>query len=451
MATKTGTEGNDYLSSFPEFNPDGTISTFEYLDGLGGNDTLDSVYGNETLNGGLGDDLYLLTYQGNKVLIDAGGVDTISTSTWRYELPPGFENLVTWGSWPEDGQGFGNELDNVIISKSVGLLLDGADGDDTLLGSDHGTYFECHHGSGDYGNDVITGGAGSDHLTVGKWSSAIIDFRVGTVTGGGKDGAGTVQFTSIERATGGSFDDVLIANDAGIRLYGNDGDDTLTGGHGEDVLSGEGDRDVLTGGNGNDLLYGGGDTDVLRGGGGDDEMYSDASSSYSQYISGGHELMWGGAGHDDMHGGEGEDTLVGGSGTDTLTGGEDADVLRGGAGNDHFFWDPDDKSIVGGGGLDYLHEYQADLDLRDVSNRMIRSIEVIDLTNPWSSSDNMLTLGERDILDMSPTDTLRVFGNIGDSVNIIGDFRDLGVSGDFRRYKVGAALLLVDTDITNVS
>jgi hypothetical protein len=50
----------------------------------------------------------------------------------------------------------------------------------------------------------------------------------------------------------------------------------------------------------------------------------------------------------------------------------------------------------------------------------------------------------------STSDTLKVLGEAGDSVNIVGNFRDLGVSGHYHRYKVGAGLLLVDTDIADV-
>ncbi len=50
----------------------------------------------------------------------------------------------------------------------------------------------------------------------------------------------------------------------------------------------------------------------------------------------------------------------------------------------------------------------------------------------------------------STSDTLKVLGEAGDSVNIVGNFRDLGVSGHYHRYKLGAAMLLVDTDIADV-
>jgi hypothetical protein len=41
-------------------------------------------------------------------------------------------------------------------------------------------------------------------------------------------------------------------------------------------------------------------------------------------------------------------------------------------------------------------------------------------------------------------------GNAGDSVDIVDSFTDQGVAGGYHSYRVGAATLLVDTDITNV-
>ena len=70
--------------------------------------------------------------------------------------------------------------------------------------------------------------------------------------------------------------------------------------------------------------------------------------------------------------------------------------------------------------------------------------------NGTSGNDNLTGTQFADILNGRGGDTLRVLGNAGDSVNIVGSFVDQGVSGGYHRYQVGAALLLVDTDITDV-
>ena len=84
-----------------------------------------------------------------------------------------------------------------------------------------------------------------------------------------------------------------------------------------------------------------------------------------------------------------------------------------------------------------------------MANNQIRNIEIIDMTGGDGDS---LRLNKADLLGLSSsTDTLKVFGNRNDSVDIVGRYTDLGVSGNFHRYKVGSGILLVDTDISDVS
>ena len=39
----------------------------------------------------------------------------------------------------------------------------------------------------------------------------------------------------------------------------------------------------------------------------------------------------------------------------------------------------------------------------------------------------------------------------GAKITVVGDFKDEGIHDGYHRYQIGAATLLVDTDITNVS
>jgi hypothetical protein len=225
-------------------------------------------------------------------------------------------------------------------------------------------------------------------------------------------------------------DDRLIGTEGNDALYGRPGDDTLIGGAGDDYL--DGDRwaeghdgfgyDRLIGGAGADILYGSGLEDFLSGG----------------------------SGTDVLDGGSGSDTLDGGSGADTLHGGSGADILKGAGGDDTLvWWDPAIRLVDGGRGTDRLDVYHLDLDMRDVDNDKLADIEVIDMGAGYGQGT--LTLTKADILAISSTtDKLKVLGEQGDAVNIVGRFKDLGVSGDFHRYKLGDAMLLVDTDISAV-
>jgi hypothetical protein len=54
-----------------------------------------------------------------------------------------------------------------------------------------------------------------------------------------------------------------------------------------------------------------------------------------------------------------------------------------------------------------------------------------------------------DLLDLSDTgNQLRVDGNAGDTVNLVGSWTDGGVAGALHIYTQGAATILVDNDVT---
>ena len=73
--------------------------------------------------------------------------------------------------------------------------MDGADGNDTLLGSSNNDTFLFRAGSGNYGNDVVDGGGGDNTVAFSTWqgsyatSGATIDLRHGTLSGGMTSGA----------------------------------------------------------------------------------------------------------------------------------------------------------------------------------------------------------------------------------------------------------------------
>jgi serralysin len=155
--------------------------------------------------------------------------------------------------------------------------------------------------NGTTGTDSFTGGGGNDafNMTADPWTTDHINggfgwdeinysaSRVGVnitltdgVNGGPSGGTVTAEFsdsfvlhgtsqsytihqtvaelTSIEDATGSSFNDVL---------NGNSVPNTLDGGHGDDVINGGGGADWIIGGYGRDVLTGGteGDTFVFTG------------------------------------------------------------------------------------------------------------------------------------------------------------------------------------------
>jgi hypothetical protein len=148
-------------------------------------------------------------------------------------------------------------------------------------------------------------------------------------------------------------------------------------------------------------------------------------------------------------GGSSNDTITGGSANNDLNGGGGGDLLLGGGGNDTLLWAKSDRYDGGVGDGDKLRVTIASIDLTTVADSSIKNVEQIDLTG---SGNNRLILKASDLLNISSTtDTLKVLGNAGDSIDIVGKFTRGALSGGFRTYKVGSGILLVDADITNVA
>ena len=281
-----GTTGNDTINGF---GGNDTLRGFEGEDVLNGGDgddlLVDDDLGVDTLNGGLGNDTYDLFNRddpGRSVLVDAGGTDTIISHDDFFVLPNGFENLVVEGALG----GEGNSLDNLItaggpIFMGPSRVLDGADGNDRLIGSASADEFWFSAGSGNYGNDSVDGEDGFDMLQFNDARSAVVaNLRTGNASGGGIGGSGNVTFAHIVGVVGGAFDDQLSGHD-GILVYDvESGGSYLTGATlmglaGNDTLIGGNHHDYIAGGDGNDRLSGGGGIDFIRGDAGRDDFIFD--------------------------------------------------------------------------------------------------------------------------------------------------------------------------------
>ena len=124
------------------------------------------------------------------------------------------------------------------------------------------------------------------------------------------------------------------------------------------------------------------------------------------------------------------DTLVAGAGdqvvdalrgNDSLDGGAGNDTLLGGAGDDTLVWDAADGVVSGGTGSDVLQVKGAGvtLDLTTVANSRITGIEKIDITG---SGDNTVVMNPDDVQALSTdSDTIIVQGDAGDSVRLAGE------------------------------
>jgi Ca2+-binding RTX toxin-like protein len=238
------------------------------------------------------------------------------------------------------------------------ILVDGDDGDDTIIGSaDLGGTLRGGNGadtiSGSTGNESINAGDGADSVIAGDGNDTVLGGNGNDVLDGGNGD------DSIDAGDGG---DSVIAGDGADSIVGGDGPDTIDGGTGNDDLNGMSGLDSLIGGDGNDTLRGGADADILSGDAGDDLAEGNSGNdsisggdgndqvhggSGNDVIEGdaGSDILNGAAGNDAINGGSEGDTILGGGGKDTISGGTDSDVIRGQSGDD---------VLLGGGGADSL-------------------------------------------------------------------------------------------------
>jgi Ca2+-binding RTX toxin-like protein len=243
------------------------------LSGSYGSDTLDGGLGADTLYGWGGNDSYIVDNVGDVVSESstvATEIDTVQSSV-TYTLGANVENLTLTGI--ESLEGTGNALANVLRGNGSSSILYSLDGNDTLYAGDGD---EAYGGggndilvaenilswaylSGEDGDDILTGGAGSGSYSGGLGNDLLIggagynylwgDDVLSTTTGGNDIILGGA---SIDYAWGGVGNDTLSGNDGNDNLLGQQGDDQIYGGSGNDILNGGTGIDTLVGGIGND-------------------------------------------------------------------------------------------------------------------------------------------------------------------------------------------------------
>jgi Ca2+-binding RTX toxin-like protein len=386
-----GNAGDDVLRGFDGIDSILGSSGADLLDGGEGGDRLrgqggshDSLYGgggNDTLDGGAGTDFVFETANTDFVLTDTrlSGLGNDSLSDVE---------IVTLTG------GVGNNLIDASAVATIATVLDGGDGNDTLMGGALGDRI-----SGGVGNDVVNAGDGDDTVD-GNAGNDTLEGGAGTdiieVTSGGNQtitaistvGSSTDEYSGFEGALlmGDDGPNVLDASLAtlNVTILGGGGDDTLIGGLGDDSIDGGDGTDVLTlagtniiltnsgfSGTGSDqvanvegifLTAGVGNSRLdasaytlgpvtLVGGSGDDTLLGGAGND-SIEGNNGNDVINGGGGDDLLRGGGGNDVVDGGDGNDSLIGNSGNDTLRGQGGNDTLQGDDGDDIILGGDGDD---------------------------------------------------------------------------------------------------
>ena len=327
----TGTAGDDLL---------GGSDFADTLTGGDGNDTMDGDSGADTMTGGTGDDIYQT--DGTDTLIEtlagaAGGIDTVRSAV-SFDLKSSarlqgeFENLTLNGFGASNG--YGNDLDNVLIGSGYDNVLDGRGG-----------------------ADLMRGGTGNDTFIVDNIGDVVqeIDWR--------NDGTETVRssinfdLSDTSKAIG-FIEKVVLLGTGNLNATGNALDNTLTGNAGNNVLSGNGGNDQLVGRDGNDTLIGGDGNDRLIGGNGADSLdggagidradYSDATAGLTVDLRVAANNTGSAAG--DTY--ASVEDLAGSNFNDSLRGDNGANAIWGLDGNDRIFGYAGNDKLVGGNGND---------------------------------------------------------------------------------------------------
>ncbi|MEO4000213.1 calcium-binding protein [Mesorhizobium sp. CAU 1732] len=235
-----GSSGNDSFTGGAQ--PD-------VLRGNAGNDLLNGGAGNDYMAGGAGDDIYIVGAVGDETVeLSSGGTDTVR-SYLNWTLSDHIERLELLGSAVN---GTGNALNNTIVGNALNNVLNGAGGDDYMVGgAGDDTYIVAAVGD----KTIEAAGGGTDTVRAYiNWTLAANVERLELLG-------------SAQNGTGNALNNTLVGNSLVNVLSGGDGNDYIRAGAGNDVLNG---------GNGNDTLVGGAGADRLVGGAGHDTFVYEA-------------------------------------------------------------------------------------------------------------------------------------------------------------------------------
>jgi Ca2+-binding RTX toxin-like protein len=249
---------------------------------------------------------------------------------------------------------------------TIERIIDGTDGDDTLVGDDRNEMITAFAGNdlvqtgggdniayGNQGQDTLQGGTGIDILAAGRDDDLILTGDGYNYAFGNKGSDRIEGGADIDYIYGGQDNDVVLGHAGDDWLLGDLGDDIVDGGDGYDIVIGGQGLDSLQGGGGDDVIFGNIENDTLDGGIGNDTL---AAGKQDDWVLGnaGDDVLFGNIGNDFLDGGEGNDTIAAGQDNDQVFGNVGDDLLYGNIGNDLLDGGDGNDTIAGGQNDDQL-------------------------------------------------------------------------------------------------
>ncbi|WP_448109275.1 M10 family metallopeptidase C-terminal domain-containing protein [Pseudomonas azerbaijanoccidentalis] len=386
------------------------------------NNLLNGSAGADTMSGGAGNDTYVVDNAGDAVIELGSSLSEIDTviATIDYTLGANLENLTLFG--PDNINGTGNALNNVMIGNAGNNVIDGG-----------------------LGADTMTGGAGNDTYIVDNLADTVVE-----LTGGGQD----LVKTSVSYTLSANIEDAQAQGNAALTLIGNALNNTLTGNAAANILNGGTGADTLIGGAGNDLYVVDNLNDVVV----ETSALSteiDTVVATINYTLGanlenltlygpGNLNGTGNALNNVMLGNAGNNSLQGGAGNDLLDGGLGADILIGGADDDIYIVDNAADTIVelAGEGHDLVKtsiNYTLSANIEDALAQGAAALSLIgnalDNTLTGNAAANILNGG-------AGADTL--IGGAGNDLYVVDNLNDVVVETSALASEIDTVVATID-------
>jgi len=248
--------------------------------------------------------------------------------------------------------GTGNDSLTVFWTADISYLY-GEEGDDYLDLGDGGGLLD-----GGEGDDRMIGGKGLDTFIVDSVNDIVSDGYIPFYNN--DPNPRDLVESSVNWTLGSNIEDLILTGRNSSDGGGNNLGNSITGNAKGNTLSGFSGNDTLVGKQGNDILIGGTGGDDLNGGRGKDTAsYINASSGVKVDLS--DRRAFAGEANGDkltsienLEGSTNRDFLFGDAGSNHLYGGAGNDKISGANGNDKIYGENNNDRLIGGAGKDLL-------------------------------------------------------------------------------------------------